>query len=238
MSDKLKSKPEVAKFIIPTTFNVGCRRPTPGNGYLEALASQKTTVLTSPIKSITENGILDAETGEEFQVDVIICATGFDTSYRPRFPVYGLDTKESLSERWAEFPSSYLGIGVDKFPNYFSYLGPFTPVAQGSLLPIITGLTNYVLQVIKKMRIQHIRRLSPKTQAVQDWKEHTQTYLTRSCWADPCTSWFKTKGDHGDIIMWPGSRLSFFEVMSQPNYEDYEMDGLRVQWNQGHHMVH
>ncbi|OAP54334.1 hypothetical protein AYL99_11435 [Fonsecaea erecta] len=223
MDRKLAPKPELKKVMIPTNFNVGCRRPTPGNGYLEALASEKTTVITSPIKCITENGVLDAETGEEYKVDVIICATGFDTSFRPRFPIHGLDNV-SLGDRWAKFPSSYIGIGVDKFPNYFSYLGPFTPVAQGSILPIISGLTAHFVQIIKHMRVQHIRRLSPKPQAVLDFSEHCRTFLPRTCWADPCTSWFKQGTKDGEIVMWPGSRLCFFEVMKQPAFEDYEIE--------------
>lgn len=222
MFRKLQSKPELRDVLIPTTFNVGCRRPTPGNGYLESLVGEKTTVLTTGIKCVTERGIM-TETGEELQVDTIICATGFDTTFRPRFPIYGLDSKTSLAEKWMDFPSSYLGIAVDSFPNYFTYLGPFTPVAQGSLLPIITATTRYILQVIKKMRLQHIRRLSPKPETVVDFVEHCRTYLQRTCWADPCTSWFKQGTKDGSPVMWPGSRLSYFEVFRRPDFEDYEI---------------
>ncbi|KAH8695627.1 flavin-binding monooxygenase [Talaromyces proteolyticus] len=223
MSTKLENKPYLKDFIIPSNFNVACRRPTPGNGYLEALAGDKTTVFTSTIQAITENGIVDAATGEH-PVDVIICATGFDTSFRPQFPITGLKPNVTLAEKWAEFPASYLGVGVDGFPNYFTYSGPFTPVAQGSLLPIITLLTNHFVTIIKKMRKQHIRRLSPKPQAVADFAEHARTFLPRTCWADPCSSWFKQGTKDGPIVMWPGSRLSFFEILHQPNYEDYDIE--------------
>lgn len=224
MSTKLSSKPELRDIIIPNNFNVACRRPTPGNGYLEALAGKKTTVFTSTIQAITESGVVDSATGKEHPVDVIICATGFDTSFRPRFPIIGLDPKITLAEKWAEFPASYLGVGVDGFPNYLMYSGPFTPVAQGSLLPIITLLTNHFMEIIRKMRTQHIRRLSPKPRAVTDFAEHTRTFLPRTCWADPCSSWFKQGTTNGPIVMWPGSRLSFFEVLYHPNYEDYDIE--------------
>ncbi|KNG86137.1 dimethylaniline monooxygenase [Aspergillus nomiae NRRL 13137] len=223
MSMKLAAKPYLKDFIIPQNFNVACRRPTPGNGYLEALAGEKTTVFTSSIQAITENGVVDSATGEH-PVDVIICATGFDTSFRPQFPITGIDPEVTLAEKWAEFPASYLGIGVDGFPNYFTYSGPFTPVAQGSLLPIITLLTNHFIEIIKKMRRQHIRQLSPKASAVADFAEHARTFLPRTCWADPCSSWFKQGTKNGPIVMWPGSRLSFFEVLHHPNYEDYDIE--------------
>ncbi|CAK7223816.1 hypothetical protein SEUCBS140593_005359 [Sporothrix eucalyptigena] len=223
MTTKLAGKPDIIKVILPTDFNVACRRPTPGNGYLEALADDKTTFFTSSIQAITERGIIDSATGVECELDVIICATGFDTSYRPRFPLYGLDSKVSLAEKWAEFPASYLGIGVDGFPNYFTYTGPFTPVAHGSVLPILSALTNHILAIVRKMRIQHIRRLSSKAQSVNDFVEHVQTFMPRTCLADPCSSWFKQGRKDGPIIMWPGSRLAFFEVVKDPNFEDYEI---------------
>ncbi|KAL2827251.1 dimethylaniline monooxygenase [Aspergillus pseudoustus] len=229
MSTKLANKPELRKAIIPSNFNVACRRPTPGNGYLEALAGDKTTVFTSNIQGITERGVVDSATGKEFEIDVIICATGFDTSFRPRFPITGLDPGVTLAEKWSSFPASYLGVGVDRFPNYFTYSGPFTPVAQGSILPIISMLTNHLLEIVTKMRTQHIRRLSPKPQAVADFMEHARTFLPRTCWADPCSSWFKQGTTKGPIVMWPGSRLSFFEVLRHPNFEDYEIE----YWNNG-----
>lgn len=74
------------------------------------------------------------------------------------------------------------------------------------------------------MRQQHIRRLSPKATAVEDFQEHCKTFLPRTCWADPCTSWFKQGTKDGPIIMWPGSRLSFLEVMKTPNFEDYDIE--------------
>ena len=54
MSTKLASKPELRDVIIPPDFNVAYRRPTPGNGYLELLVDDKTTIFTSSIGGITK----------------------------------------------------------------------------------------------------------------------------------------------------------------------------------------
>jgi cation diffusion facilitator CzcD-associated flavoprotein CzcO len=60
--------------IIPKDFAVGCRRATPGNGYLEALLEPNVQVYTEMFQRITEKGFIDAE-GNEVEVDIIICAT-------------------------------------------------------------------------------------------------------------------------------------------------------------------
>ncbi|KAL2802816.1 dimethylaniline monooxygenase [Aspergillus granulosus] len=214
MQDKLKDRPDLFEILKPKDFSVNCRRPTPESGYLEALAGEKTTVLPG----IDANGV-------EHEVDMIICATGFDTSFRPRFPITGLDPNLTLADKWATFPSSYLGVSVDGFPNYFSYGGPYTPVAQGTVLPILTLLTRHSLEIITTMRRQQIRRLSPRASVVEDFAEHAEAYLPRTTWADSCNCWYKMgTRDSKKLVMWPGSRLSYFEVLHHPMLQDYEIE--------------
>lgn len=118
MRIKLAHRPEIADAIVPKNFAVGCRRPTPGNGYLEALCSENTEVVTQSIEEITPNGIKTAD-GVEHEVDVIVCATGFDVSWRPSYPTIGRKCR-SLSEEWKDIPRTYLSITVPHFPNYLS----------------------------------------------------------------------------------------------------------------------
>lgn len=118
MRKKLANKPEIADVIVPKDFAVGCRRPTPGNGYLEALCEQNVEVVSDSISEIAANGIRTAD-GVEHEFDVIVCATGFDVSWCPAYPTIGRDGK-SLSKEWEHIPSTYLSVGVPDFPNYLS----------------------------------------------------------------------------------------------------------------------
>lgn len=70
MRTKLKN-PELEKHMIPD-FAVGCRRPTPGNGYLEALSMDNVRVVTDNIEEIVPQGI-KLETGEVVEIDTFIC---------------------------------------------------------------------------------------------------------------------------------------------------------------------
>lgn len=118
MRSRLARRPEVADWIVPKNFAVGCRRPTPGNGYLEALCSENTEVVSQFIAEITPRGIKTTD-GVEHEVDVIVCATGFDVSWRPSYPTIGREGC-SLSEQWKDIPRTYLSITVPNFPNYLS----------------------------------------------------------------------------------------------------------------------
>ncbi|KAK6364431.1 hypothetical protein LTS17_012196 [Exophiala oligosperma] len=225
MSRRLSYDQELISHIIPTTFNVGCRRPTPGTGYLEALTSPKSKVYFETVHSITPGGFKQTSNSEEVPVDVIICATGFDTSFRPRYPVIGLNGT-NISDLWQDHALGYISTGVPDIPNYFTYFGPYGPVAQGSLLPVATALSHNLVAIIKKMRIEHIRRLSPKPSVVADFGEHAKTYHNRTAWTDGCRSWFKQGRVDANPIVWPGTRLHYFDVLASPRFEDYDIQYL------------
>ena len=118
MRRKLAPKPEIGDVLIPKDFAVGCRRPTPGNGYLEALCEANVEVISDTIAKITSTGIQTAD-GVDHDVDIIICATGFDVSWRPAYPTIGRHAK-NLAKEWEQIPSTYLSITVPDFPNYLS----------------------------------------------------------------------------------------------------------------------
>ena len=117
MESKIKN-PEILKALKPE-FEIGCRRHTPGDHYLNALQQSNVSLVTEGIVRITEKGILDAS-GTETELDAIVCATGFDSSYEPRFPVIGRDGY-ALSENWGKDKAteSYMATLVAKFPNHF-----------------------------------------------------------------------------------------------------------------------
>ena len=120
--------------IIPK-YGVGCRRPTPEVGYIEALASPNVSLVVGHISKATKFGITDNNIIEHV-ADVLICATVFDTSHRPRFPVHGIGGKD-LWEECHERATAYLALAVFDMPNYFVFYGPNNPFASGAFLVAI-----------------------------------------------------------------------------------------------------
>lgn len=71
------------------------------------------------MKRFVPEGI-ELASGETLKVDAIICATGFETSFCPRFPIIGRDGA-NLQDRWRqEIPKAYMSCAVPSLPNYFS----------------------------------------------------------------------------------------------------------------------
>ena len=115
MRSKLGDDPRLTKHLIPE-FALGCRRMTPGSGYLQSLRQDNVEVITESAVEVTTDGIIDAS-GKEIKVDVIICATGFHTS-GPSYDIIGRGDR-NLGEHWAENPKCYMSFLADGFPNLF-----------------------------------------------------------------------------------------------------------------------
>lgn len=233
MRTKLAARPEIADLLVPD-FAVGCRRPTPGNGFLEALVADNVQVVSNPITRIEERGIVTAD-GTVHEVDAIVCATGFDVSLKPRFPFTGRNGAD-LGKRWAASPpEAYMGVMVDDHPNYFSEsapgradavsLGPSSPVAHGSILPCMEKMSHYIAKIIVKMQVEPIRSVAPSKAAVREFNEHRNSQLATTAWSDRCSSWFKNGTVDGPVTaVHPGSRLHFFEMIAEPRYEDMDIE--------------
>lgn len=157
MKAKLDGHP-LADILIPK-WSLGCRRLTPGVGFLEALKHPKTDVYYEALAEVTPDGVKTIK-GTHIRSDVIICASGFDTSFQPAYPVIGIDGQD-LREIWKEEPKGYMGLAVPGFPNYFTFLGPNCPIGNGPVLCAIEAQGDYICKLIHKMQTEDIKYAFP-----------------------------------------------------------------------------
>jgi cation diffusion facilitator CzcD-associated flavoprotein CzcO len=116
MGAMLRGDAALCKALIPQ-YPLGARRLTPAPGFFEALAQPNVEAVTSGVKRFVPEGI-ELESGQILKVDAIICATGFDVSFRPRFPIIGREG--NLQDIWEkETPKAYMSCAVQGMPNYF-----------------------------------------------------------------------------------------------------------------------
>ncbi|KAF7798583.1 hypothetical protein EIP86_009805 [Pleurotus ostreatoroseus] len=227
MRQKLSSRPDIADGLIPN-FPLSCRRLTPDGGYLDALLAPNVDFIKSEIRRFTEEGI-ETVTGECKQYDVIVCATGFDTSFIPRFPILGRNDL-NLQDIWADYPKTYLGLCQDGFPNWyairisskFQIAGPNSTINLGSFMPVIEKQIDYVLSCVRKMQRQRIKSMTVKKEAVEDFQNYCDAYFPRTVFARNCRNWYKKgKADARIIGLWPGSSLHQLRTLEQPRFEDF-----------------
>jgi hypothetical protein len=223
MRERLSGAPQLAEWIIPD-FAPGCRRLTPGPGYLEALTEDNVTVIRRAIQKINPAGV-ELDDGQMVKLDVLVCATGFDAVGPPPFPVVGLNGA-TLQDRFTPYPEAYLSLAVDKFPNFFFMLGPNSGVASGSLTTIIENIGTYIVKCIRKLQKENILAMHISSQRLHDWVMFNKEYFKRTVFMDNCKTWYRR--DNRIIGLWPGSTLHAIETLRSPRWEDFEYTYTKI----------
>ncbi|EME80322.1 uncharacterized protein MYCFIDRAFT_56721 [Pseudocercospora fijiensis CIRAD86] len=219
MSEFIKDKRLLEGFT--PNFGLGCRRVTPGDPYMLAIQEPNVDVHFTAVKECTEDGVI-GEDGQERKVDTIVCATGFDVSYRPRFPIVGKGGID-LKDKWSKCPESYLGLAIPDFPNFLTFIGPTWPVENGSVIGPLHTVSSYALQIIKKMQNENIKSWSPKQDITDHFNAHVQEWIKHTVWKDDCRSWYKNNETGRVNAVWPGSSMHYQQVIEHVRWEDMEI---------------
>lgn len=223
MQRKLAAKPEVGGVLIPD-FPVGCKRMTPGPGYLDALVSDNVDFVSDDLECFTEKGIRTIK-GQEYELDAIICATGFDTTSIPGFPIYG-QGGVNLQDAFKTEARTYLGTTIAGMPNFFSILATQTGVGSGSLLIVMEEQMAYMAKAINKCSAEGYKSIVPKEAAVASFLKYTDAYFARTVFTTDCKSWYKggKSGNAKIRTLWPGSSQHCILSLRHPRWEDYEYE--------------
>jgi cation diffusion facilitator CzcD-associated flavoprotein CzcO len=127
---KLVKDPETAELLCPRDHRLGAKRPPLGHHYYEMFNRENVTLVdikANAIEAITPGGLRLAG-GEEYELDMIVLATGFDGMVGP---LISMDVRgcegETLRDRLTAAADTYLGIAIDGFPNMFTMTGPKCP---------------------------------------------------------------------------------------------------------------
>ncbi|WKT43594.1 Flavin monooxygenase-like [Fusarium oxysporum f. sp. vasinfectum] len=211
---------ELFEKIIPS-WSPGCRRITPGDPFMVAIQEPNVDVHFTGISRVDENGVF-GDDGTYTACNTIICATGFDVSYRPPFPLIGLDNCD-LRKEWHTVPAGYMGLMAPKIPNYIMYLGPNCPVENGSITGLLEAIVSYTVKVIKKMQRDNIKYFVPRQDVNDEFNDHAQSWFKGTVWEENCNAWYKNRKTGRVDAIWPGSALHFRDAIEDPRWEDMEI---------------
>ena len=183
MRQRLQKKPEYFDWLKPN-FVPGCRRLTPGPGFLEALVEDNVDFVKGEISRVEPQGVVTADE-KLHKIDVLVCATGFRASAAPPFEVTGLNG-HTMRQHWHDRATNYLSLATDQFPNLFFMLGPNGAIAEGSLLIMIERTGDYILKAIRKIQKDNIKSMVVKPARVRDFGNYCDNYFKGTVFIDNC----------------------------------------------------
>jgi hypothetical protein len=103
---------------------------------------------------------------------MIIFATGYDamTGTLLKLNIQGTDGK-SIREQWnnGENTETYLGIGMNNFPNFFTITGPQSPSVLTNMPIAIEQHVEWITSLLLNMRSQQLDRVEVTKEAQKQW---------------------------------------------------------------------
>jgi hypothetical protein len=147
-------------------------------------------------------------------------------SFSPRYPIIGKGGV-NLQEKWDVNPECYLSVTAADMPNYFMYLGPGSPLGHGSVVSSLERVTQYISGFINKLQTQNYSSVVPLPHIPRAYQQQALAWLEKTAWSSHCVSTYKNGDPNGPLIsLHPGSRLHFFDLLSQPRWEDFAWKSL------------
>ncbi|KAJ9116538.1 hypothetical protein QFC24_006708 [Naganishia onofrii] len=206
--------PQLIAKLVPD-FDVWCRRVTPCVPFMEAIHMPTVSLTMDPIEKVSKQSIT-TKNGQEYNVDRIILATGFDTTFKPKYPLRGRKGID-LSDIWSIRPKG--------FPNMFIMCGPGTTFANGAVLPGMEANAQYIVDVVAKMQSQDIRSMEISQESQDEYNRQQESVMADLVFTSSCSSWYKGgKADAPPDALYAGSSLQFMELLASPRWEDWKYE--------------
>jgi cyclohexanone monooxygenase len=163
--------PEVADLLIPDDHPIGTKRICTDSNYFQTFNRSDVELISvrkTPIESIDTTGI--NTTDAHYAIDMIVLATGFDamTGALSKIDIVGR-RGEVLREHWKHGPRTYLGLGVDGFPNLFIISGPGAPAVLANMVLHAEAHVNWIADCISYVDEHGYTAIEASTDAVDRW---------------------------------------------------------------------
>jgi cation diffusion facilitator CzcD-associated flavoprotein CzcO len=199
--------PALQDALVPH-YPIGGKRILISDDYYNTLNRRNVELVTRDIDHFSEDGLVTAD-GRDHPADVVIFATGFEsTEFLAPMAIQGLEG-HSLESDWKDGAQAYLGIAASGFPNLFMTYGPNTNLGHNSIIFMIECQTRYILDAVRALREEDLAYLDLRPEVLEAYNVRLQEELAKTAWAATGKSWYKTAA--GEITNnWSGSTAEYW----------------------------
>ncbi len=183
--DKIRARieaPEVADALLDIDHAFGARRPIVDIDYFEAYNRDHVTLVdvgAAPITEVTPRGLRTTE--GRYDLDVLVYATGFDgmTGALLSMGIRGVGGL-ALRDKWADWPSTYMGLVASGFPNLFMITGPGSPAVFSNVMLSIEQHVEWIADCLAHMVKHGLNRIDANPEAEAQWTRRIHELAARS----------------------------------------------------------
>ncbi len=219
---RLQIKDKSLRKAVTPDFTLGCKRILFANNYYPALQADNTNLIPRGLVEVDGNTVIAAN-GERHEVDAIIWGTGFEVSHPPIGRKVLNANGDRLSDLWKDSsPEAYLGATLKDVPNAFLVLGP-NVLVYDSFISLAEAQLDYIIDGLKKIKAQGIRRLTINPAVLQRHNERVQRNLKTTVFnSGGCKSYYLDQNGR-NFAAWPWSLKALRQRLSNFRLGDYDV---------------
>lgn len=219
--DEIVAEAETAESLKPY-YRQFCKRPCFHDEYLDTFNLPNVTLVDTKgrgVERITERGIV--ANGEEYQLDCIIYATGFEvgTAYTRRagYEIYGRDGV-TLTERWADGIRTLHGMHSRGFPNCF-IMGPQQSGFTVNFPHMLDEQSRHIAYIVKHAVDNDVGTVEVTEEAETDWVEavKSKAFWGRDFLKECTPGYYNNEGMVSDLAVqngfYGGGSVEFFRIL-------------------------
>ncbi|MDV5143054.1 NAD(P)/FAD-dependent oxidoreductase [Streptomyces sp. SBC-4] len=163
---------ESADLLVPTDHPIGTKRIVTDSHYYETFNRDDVRLVglrENAIERVDGSGIVLAD-GTRVELDAIVFATGFDamTGAIDRIDIRGRGGRR-LKDVWSEGPRTYLGLGVDGFPNLFNLTSAGSPSVMANVVLCAEQHGDWLSDCLSHLDAYGYRGIEASAEAVEEW---------------------------------------------------------------------
>jgi 4-hydroxyacetophenone monooxygenase len=223
MESKFADRPDLKEKLTPD-FPIFSKRIVMDGGWFDALKRDNVTLETGRIERITPTGIRMTD-GTEYEIDVLVCATGFDVANMlGKLTVSGSGGRNLRDEWGADDPRSYLGVTVPGYPNYFLTVGPNSAPNHAAGQNLISeSQINYIIECLDWMNAEGRKAVEPTTEAFEAWNDKIQMRMQEMIWTHPKANSYYNNSKGRVYLSWPYRLIDYWNEMRGPIKEHFKL---------------
>ena len=224
VEEQLQDRPELIERVLPE-YPPFAKRMLLDNGWFRTIKKPHVDLIPEHLAKV-EGNTLSTSSGETVEADVIILATGFQTTnVLGSYDIVGREG-QLLRDHWGEDnASAYLGTLVPGFPNFFILLGPNVGSGHGgSMIRNIENQMHFAGQVVQCAEAQKASTVEVKETAYTDYSRRIDDAHDRLVWTHPGTeNWYRNS--QGRVVaITPWRNDAFWRMTRSPDEADLEFD--------------
>lgn len=222
--DAIVKDPQTAAALKPY-YPYGCKRPTFHDEYLPTFNLPHVHLVdTAPVgvSQINERGVVHE--GQEYPLDVLIYATGFQWMATSTFNMIKGRNGRSLSEKWqSEGTKTFLGIHSKGFPNLFIVSGPQGGGGSFNFTDALDQHGDYIVWMLQTMREQNVNVVDIERQPELDYAEHCKQADIATSPLRDCISYYNGDGEAepGSLAYYGGGYWHKYRRRAQESLQPY-----------------